>query len=139
MKIKYLDLLYCILGNFPNTYNMLPLRLNRPLYFYRKLIPAVLISLMLCSCYTARVETKAQAGSEVSHQNVNFFFWGAIQSPKRIVTPICDSLGSNGMAEVTVKNNFGYSLLTVVTLGIWSPARVEWKCGKPCAKDGVIK
>ncbi|WP_431199764.1 Bor/Iss family lipoprotein [Mucilaginibacter sp. P25] len=66
-------------------------------------------------------------------------FWGAIQSPKRIVTPICDSLGSNGMAEVTVKNNFGYSLLTVVTLGIWSPARVEWKCGKPCAKDGVIK
>ena len=139
MKIKYLDLLYCISENFPNTYNMLPSCLNRPLYFYRKLIPAVLISLMLCSCYTARVETKAQAGSEVSHQNVNFFFWGAIQSPKRIVTPICDSLGSNGMAEVTVKNNFGYSLLTVITLGIWSPARVEWKCGKPCAKDGVIK
>ena len=46
--------------NFPNTYNMLPSRLNRPLYFYRKLIPAVLISLMLCSCYTARVETKAR-------------------------------------------------------------------------------
>lgn len=118
---------------------MLPSCLNRPLHFYRKLIPAVLLPLMLGSCYTARVETRAQAGSEVSHQNVNFFFWGAIQSPKRIVTPICDSLGSNGMAEVTVKNNFGYSLLTVVTLGIWSPARVEWKCGKPCAKDGVIK
>ncbi|WPU99792.1 hypothetical protein SNE26_27660 [Mucilaginibacter sp. cycad4] len=112
--------------------------LNRPFRFYRKGVPALLLLLLLSSCYTARVETKAQAGTEVSHQNVNFFFWGAIQSPKRIVTPICDSLGVNGMAEVTVKNNFGYSLLTVVTLGIWSPARVEWKCAKPCAKEGVI-
>jgi hypothetical protein len=118
---------------------MTPSRLNRSPRFYRGLIAVLLFPLMLSSCYTARVETKAQAGTEVSHQNVNFFFWGAIQSPKRIVTPICDSLGSNGMAEVTVKNNFGYSLLTVITLGIWSPARVEWKCGKPCAKEGVIK
>jgi hypothetical protein len=118
---------------------MTPLYLNRSFRFYRKLVPALFLSILLSSCYTARVETKAQAGSEVSHQNVNFFFWGAIQSPKRIVTPICDSLSSNGMAEVTVKNNFGYSLLTVVTLGIWSPARVEWKCGKPCPKEGVIK
>lgn len=118
---------------------MLPSYLKRSSRFYKKCVPALLLSLLLSSCYTARVETKAQAGSEVSYQNVNFFFWGAIQSPKRIVTPICDSLGANGMAEVTVKNNFGYSLLTVVTLGIWSPARVEWKCGKPCAKEGTIK
>ncbi|SEO81078.1 hypothetical protein SAMN05192574_113117 [Mucilaginibacter gossypiicola] len=118
---------------------MLPSYLKRSSRLYIKCVPVLLLSLLLSSCYTARVETKAQAGSEVSYQNVNFFFWGAIQSPKRIVTPICDSLGSNGMAEVTVKNNFGYSLLTVVTLGIWSPARVEWKCGKPCAKEGTIK
>ncbi|UOE48530.1 Bor family protein [Mucilaginibacter sp. SMC90] len=118
---------------------MLPSYLKWSSRFYQKSVSALLLSLLLSSCYTARVETKAQAGSEVSHQNVNFFFWGAIQSPKRIVTPVCDSLGSNGMAEVTVKNNFGYSLLTVVTLGIWSPARVEWKCGKPCAKEGTIK
>jgi hypothetical protein len=117
---------------------MMPSYLNRSARFYRKLVPILLLPVVLSSCYTARVETKAQAGTEVSHQNVNFFFWGAIQSPKRIVTPICDSLGVNGMAEVTVKNNFGYSLLTVITLGIWSPARVEWKCGKPCAKKGVI-
>jgi len=117
---------------------MLPSYLKWSVCFCQKGIPVLFLSLLLSGCYTARVETKAQAGAEVSYQNVNFFFWGAIQSPKRIVTPICDSLGVNGMAEVTVKNNFGYSLLTVITLGIWSPARVEWKCGKPCAKEGVI-
>lgn len=99
---------------------------------------ALSLIVLTSSCYTARIETHAQPGSEVSKQTVNFFFWGAIQSPKRITTPICDSLGVNGVAEVTVRNNFGYSLITVVTLGIWSPTRVEWKCSKPCQKTGTL-
>ena len=93
---------------------------------------------VLSSCYPARVATHAQAGTEASHQTVNFFFWGAIQSPKQVTTPVCDSLGVNGMAEVTVKNNFGYALITVVTLGIWSPTRLEWKCSKPCQIQGKL-
>ena len=97
---------------------------------------ALVLALSLSGCYTARVATHAQPGAEVSGQNVNFFFWGIVQSPQRVHTPICDSLGVNGMAEVTVKSNFGYSLITVVTLGIWSPTRLEWKCGVPCQKIG---
>jgi hypothetical protein len=104
----------------------------------RKFLLALTITLTLNSCYTTRVATQAQAGSEVSGKTVNSFFWGLIQNPKRVNTPICDSLGVNGLAEVTVKNNFGYSLITVVTLGIWSPTRVEWKCGKPCQKVGKL-
>ena len=100
------------------------------------LLFSVSLVVSLNSCYTARVATHAQAGTEVSGQTVHFFLWGAIQSPKRVITPVCDSLGVNGMAEVTVKNNFGYSLITVVTLGIWSPTRLEWKCSKPCQKIG---
>lgn len=92
----------------------------------------------LSGCYTTRVATQAQPGSEVNSKTVNSFFWGLVQSPKRITTPICDSLGSNGMAEVTVKNNFGYSLITVVSLGIWCPTKIEWKCGKPCQKIGSL-
>jgi hypothetical protein len=99
---------------------------------------ALSLTVMMSSCYTARVATHAQAGTETSGQTVHFFLWGVIQSPKRVTTPICDSLGANGMAEVTVKNNFGYSLITVVTLGIWSPTRLEWKCAKPCRKVGDL-
>lgn len=99
---------------------------------------ALSLTVTMSSCYTARVATHAQAGTETSGQTVNFFLWGALQSPKRVTTPICDSLGANGMAEVTVKNNFGYSLITVITLGIWSPTRLEWKCAKPCKKVGDL-
>lgn len=105
---------------------------------YRKLALGLSITLMMSGCYTARVATLAQPGSEVSGKTVNFFFWGIVQSPKRITTPICDSLNVNGMAEVTVKNNFGYSLITVATLGIWSPTRLEWKCSKPYQKVGTL-
>ena len=97
------------------------------------------VTLLSSSCYSYRVATNAQPGSEVSKPvTANSFFWGLIQKPKEIHTPICDSLGVNGMAEVTMKTNFGYALITVVTLGIWSPMKVQWKCGKPCKKSGTL-
>jgi hypothetical protein len=96
-------------------------------------------SFFLSSCYTYRVATHAQPGTEVSKPfTAHSFFWGLVQKPPEIHTPVCDSLGVNGLAEVTVKNNFGYSLITVATLGIWSPVRVLWKCGKPCKKEGEL-
>jgi hypothetical protein len=98
---------------------------------------SVLLAVSVSSCYTARVGTHIQGDPVAAGQTVHFFLWGALQSPKQITTPVCDSLGVGGMAEVTVKNNFGYSLITVVTLGIWSPTRLEWKCAKPCPKEGV--
>lgn len=100
----------------------------------------MMISFLLPGCYTYRVTTQAQAGSEISKPvTVNSFFWGLVKSPKNDVhTPICDSLGVNGMSEVIVKSNFGYSLITVATLGIWSPVRMQWKCSKPCKKTGTL-
>ncbi|WP_301922229.1 hypothetical protein [Ferruginibacter sp.] len=96
-------------------------------------------ALFLNSCYSYRVATNAQAGSEVSKTvTAHSFFWGLVQKPKEIQTPVCDSLGVNGMSEVIVKTNFGYSLITVVTLGIWSPVKVQWKCSKPCKKTGSL-
>ena len=59
-------------------------------------------------------------------------FWGLAQSPKQLLTPNCDSLGLNGMAEVRMRTNVGYIFLTVITLGIYCPMKVEWKCSKPC-------
>jgi len=95
--------------------------------------------LFLSSCYSYRVTTEAQAGTEASKPvTAHAFFWGLVQKPSEIHTPVCDSLGVIGMSEVTVKNNFGYSLITVATLGIWSPVQIQWKCSKPCKKTGEI-
>ena len=107
----------------------------------RNLAPVLLITaaLVFNSCYSYRVATYAQPGTETSNTvTANSFFWGLIQKPAVIHTPVCDSLGVNGVAEVTMKTNLGYALITVVTLGIWSPMKVEWKCSKPCKKTDTL-
>lgn len=96
------------------------------------------ITLLFSSCYNYRIATRAQPGTEVTSATAHSFFWGLAQKPSTITTPNCDSLDVNGMAEVTMKSNFGYSLITVVTLGIWSPMKLEWKCSKPCKKTDTL-
>ena len=99
----------------------------------------IAFTLFLSSCYTTRVSTEAQEGAELSKPvTSNAFFWGLVQKPAEIHTPVCDSLGVNGMSQVVVKSNFGYSLITVATLGIWSPVQIQWRCSKPCKKSGDI-
>ncbi len=111
-------------------------------FLYRRetaIVCLLSISIFFSSCYSYRVATKDLEGAEATGTiTTHSFFWGLAQSPKEIHTPVCDTLGANGMAEVTVKNNFGYSLITVVTLGIWSPIKLEWKCAKPCKKTGIL-
>ncbi len=114
-----------------------------PMYFYglKKVTILLLISvaLLFSNCYSYRVATQAQAGTETSKTiTAHSLFWGLIKKPTEIHTPVCDSLQINGLAEVTIKSNFGYSLITVLTLGIWSPMKLEWKCGKPCKKSGEL-
>ena len=105
----------------------------------KRILPLLFsFSLFFSSCYNYRIATQAQAGAEVSKTTAHAYFWGLLQKPPTIKTPICDSLEVNGLAEVTMKSNFGYSLITVITLGIWSPMRVEWKCGKPCKKNETL-
>ena len=99
----------------------------------------IILSCSISSCYSYRVATHALTGSEVSKTvTAHSLFWGLVQNPREIRTPICDSLGVNGMAEVSMKTNFGYALITVVTLGIWSPVKVEFKCSKPCKKSDTL-
>jgi hypothetical protein len=52
-------------------------------------------------------------------------FWGLVQT--RAYEPECQG---NGAAEVVASTNLGYTLLTVLTLGIWSPLELTWKCAK---------
>jgi len=99
----------------------------------------IMVNIFFSSCYSYRIATQAQAGTEtIKPVTTHSFFWGLVRSPKEIHTPVCDSLGANGMAEVNIKNNFGFALITVATLGIWSPMKLECKCAKPCKKTGTL-
>lgn len=114
--------------------------LQKHLNPHKHFLPACLVSIlvMFTSCYNFKIATRAQAGTEVSTRTVHSLLWGLAQKPAAITTPICDSLDVNGMSEVTMKTNLGYSLITVLTLGIWCPMKVEYKCSKPCKKTDTL-
>jgi len=95
--------------------------------------PLLLVVFFCSSCYSYRITTHAQAGTELQQTKAAALFWGLAQTPKLILTPNCDSLALGGMSEVRMHRNFGGFLLTALTLGIYCPVIVEWKCSKPCA------
>ena len=101
------------------------------------LILAACFLLLLQSCYSYHVSTSHFDPS--THYNKKFvssFFWGLVQ--QNVVASNCDSLQVTSLDEVHVKTNLGYAALTVITLGIWCPMTVEWKCAKPCPREGEI-
>jgi hypothetical protein len=105
-------------------------------YYYTVILLTATLS--LSSCVTYRVQTKKLEGTEYEQQRVSSILWGILQSPKVVTTPVCDSLGSAGMSEVYIRRNFGDFLLSAVTLGIYNPATLKWKCSKPCPKTGTL-
>lgn len=102
----------------------------------RRNLSFLLAGCMLCSsCYTYRLATHAQPATEslvTTRKTAHSLFWGLLNKPQVITTPNCDDLGAPGVSEVIVRTNFGYACVTLLTLGIYCPVTVEWKCAKKC-------
>jgi hypothetical protein len=78
-------------------------------------------------------------GATGGHRAISSIFWGGLQrnvtpplprgapvAPGSPPTPA--NCRTDGMRSVKVTRNFGYSLLTVVTLGFCSRMQVVWEC-----------
>ena len=59
------------------------------------------------------------------------FFWGAIEETKAT-----DNCVDNAIDEVRVRQTLPHVLATVLTLGIWMPLEVEWRCAKRTQSEG---
>jgi hypothetical protein len=83
----------------------------------------------LNSCTTTRIVSKYDsdtfANNPLNEKTTWSFAWGLVQ-PKDI-NPKCDSR-FNHLDQVTVKNNLGFALISVLSLGIVMPQRIEWAC-----------
>ena len=83
----------------------------------------------LNSCSTTRIVSKYDsdtfANNPLNQKTTWSFAWGLVQ-PKDI-NPKCDAR-FNHLDQVTVKNNLGFAFISVVTLGIVMPQRIEWAC-----------
>jgi hypothetical protein len=102
----------------------------------RILLMAVSI-ILFQSCYHYHITTSNfDASTQYNKKTVSSFFWGLAQ--QNVTASNCDSLKINSLDEVHVKTNLGFALITVITLGIWCPMTVEWKCAKPCPREGEV-
>ncbi|MCH9699576.1 MAG: Bor family protein [Gammaproteobacteria bacterium] len=88
---------------------------------------------LLQGCYGYRVQVKhPDPVTEPETEMVHSLFWGLMVSPQAVVANNCRS---NALDEVYIQSNFGFSLLTVITLGIWSPMEIDWRCAEKSSND----
>ncbi len=79
-------------------------------------------------CYHFRTSPKDSApATEPQTATVWSYAWGLAQNRVEVDMPSCPT---RALQEVTVSSNFGFALLTIVTLGFAAPATVEWRCAK---------
>ena len=75
-------------------------------------------------CYHYKVHVpQPNPETEWKAKTVHSLFWGLVQE-----NAPADDCADNVIDQVRVTTNFGFVLLTVISLGIWSPMRVAWRC-----------
>jgi hypothetical protein len=92
--------------------------------------PVLALSVLLTGCYHYRVTAPEVA--DLSDHPVSetkwAIAWGLVQEDASDTSCVCMN---NGIKEITASTNLGYTLLSVVTLGVVVPMDVEYVCGKP--------
>ncbi|MFQ5961396.1 MAG: hypothetical protein ACE5MG_08350 [Candidatus Methylomirabilales bacterium] len=95
---------------------------------------ALLCSISAQGCYTYRAHAPGYPGVAEGSEVVWSFAWGLAQE-----LPTIDNCNNQALAEVTMRSNFAFALLTVVTLGFASPQKVEWKCARATPPPGEFR
>lgn len=83
-----------------------------------------------CARYRVAVSEPTPA-TDYETATLNAYFWGAIEENQH--TENCKRAAID---EVRIHQTFPNILATVLTLGIWMPLEVEWKCAKPKQSEG---
>ena len=95
-------------------------------------VTVILFCVSVQGCSTYRVHAPHHPGVIDDGEVVWSLAWGLIQEKPKV------ECNDQALAEVTVKSNFAFDLLTVVTLGFMSPKKVEWKCARAKPSTGTF-
>ncbi len=83
-----------------------------------------------CAHYRVVVPEPTPA-TDFETDTMQAFLWGAIEDTK-----VTDNCVDNAIDEVRVRQTLPHVLATVLTLGIWMPLEVEWRCAKRQQSEG---
>ena len=87
-----------------------------------------------CANYQTRIADGKPLHQQYESGTMNAYAWGYWVSPEITSAEQC----RQGMYDVVVESNYFYSLATVVTLGLWMPMDVSYRCRAPGAVDGGV-
>jgi len=73
-----------------------------------------------------------QPATEWHEKTLHSFGWGLIRQDYPVTTCQHDDGETWGIEEVRIRSSFLHFLGKVVTLGLWSPVKVGYRCAKPC-------
>jgi hypothetical protein len=85
-------------------------------------------------CYSYSVETPDSAPiNEYREHDItaSSSFWGIVEDDP-VIAKRCEG---EALDQVRVNNNYGYALITVLTLGLYSPMDVNYRCAEKVVQE----
>ena len=76
--------------------------------------------------------------TEWRSKNLNSFFWGLIRQDLPVTNCRLANGQRLGIEQIRVGRNLLQVLVTFLTLGIWAPTRVSWRCSRPPSQTGTL-
>lgn len=80
-----------------------------------------------------------QPATEWQSRTLHALFWGAIRQDLAIDNCRLADGTRQGIEEVRVGTNLAYVFAAALTLGIWVPIEVSWRCAKPPVAAGALR
>jgi hypothetical protein len=77
-------------------------------------------------------------GTEWKSKDLNSFLWGLIRQDLPVTNCRLANGQRVGIEEIRVGRNYLQVLATVLTLGIWAPTRISWRCCRPPSQSGTL-
>lgn len=93
---------------------------------------SVLLASTGCAQYQVRVPDSDPLRETYRTQRMNAYFWGLSNDPE-VLAADCEGQGVN---DVVVAHTFADSLIGVLTLGVWLPTEMRFRCKAPPIAGG---
>lgn len=77
-------------------------------------------------------------GTEWKTRNLNSFFWGLIRQDLPIINCRLANGQRLGIEELRVRRTRSQVIATVLTLGLWAPTEIGWRCCRPPSQSGKL-
>ena len=77
-------------------------------------------------------------GTEWKSRTLNSFVWGLIRQDLPVTNCRLANGQRLGIEELRVGRSVGQTLAMFLTLGIWAPTTVSWRCCRPPSQSGTL-